>query len=138
MFTMDIRFTTAKEMIETKIIRNSKLIEVLRHQNTAMLRDVMIKTDIIRTSNAQIKILQSINSIEEHQLSEYDEDRGKAINESTCDINEMMDELREKSTVHRARVSEDTKKMIRLQVELSCLNEKIPTVGVATNVRIRD
>ena len=135
---MDIRFTTAKEMIETKIIRNSKLIEVLRHQNTAMLRDVMIKADIIRTSKAQIKILQSINSIEEHQLSEYDEDRGKAINESTCDINEMMDELSEKSTVHRARVSEDTKKMIRLQVELSCLNEKIPTVGVATYVRIRD
>ena len=135
---MDVRFTTAKGMIETKLSRNSKLIEVLRHQNAVMLRDIKLKVDIIRTSKAQIQILRSINAIEEHQLDEYDEDRSKAVNEGTRNINEMMDEMRKKSAAHRARTSTDVAKMIRLQVELAGLNEKVPTSGVATNVRVRN
>jgi hypothetical protein len=133
---MSLKFTDVKPMIERKIIRNTLVIELIKNHKEIFLKEVEIRQAYMESCNTKIYLLETMNIIENMQLTEYDKSRETSIIETSKDIEEMDKEL----IIRTFDMHEDIKKnkeLVKFLVsQIDDVNKTIPKEGVATNYKV--
>jgi hypothetical protein len=135
---MDVRTTTASEMVRTKIERNNVTKQLLKTQISAIAVNLKSLAAATKTFRTQIRLIDAINAVEELQLSEYSLEREAVVNQTTYDIHELANEHKAMEMDARKAMEAINKKIVGLYVEMQRLSDKIPPTGVALNIRIRN
>jgi hypothetical protein len=133
---MSIKFTDVKPMIEKKILRNTMVIELIKTHNEIFQKEIEIRQAYLELCETKIKLLETMNLIEQMQLNEYDKNREISITETSKNIEEMDEEL----IVRISSMQDEVKKIKELSKflvgQIDCVNKSIPKEGVATNYKV--
>lgn len=129
---MSIEYSTAKEIIETKIKRNQEKLRLYTVEEMILDHNINIINDSKSIIKQRKDLIREINHIEEQQLQSYSLERAKDIEKITEEVNRLI--KNEEKFLSRTYQLMVTRQQCLTIIEQ--LNEKIPNSSVITNYKI--
>lgn len=131
---MSYEFTTAKSIIENKILRNKAIAEVYMFEEMMSEKEIALTQKYINILQIKRKLMREINAIETEQLSMYSIDRANEIARLTDEVNNT-----EVSIMDRDKFFDDREKLVSKRYEyiqkINNYNSLIPDSAVITNIK---
>ncbi len=129
---MSINFTTARDLVETKIRRNNALIDLLEAESNILKKSILINYRLSENNRKNVELIKEINAIESKQTQTYCQTREILIKDLTQQVNNNEPDIK---TLYED-IIELKKKCYILTIQIKDLNDKIPDQTVVTNCTI--
>lgn len=125
---MVLKFSSAEDIVKTKIERNNLMTKLLGLQNEIMKREMTARYRLMKINEQRIKNIEKINSIENKQIIEYTKIR-------ECEIASLTNLVNEQANISDLifEIESIKKEYDSLLTQINDLNGKIPNNAVITN-----
>ena len=129
---MSLNFTTALELVETKIQRNNVFIDLLETESSILKKSILVFYRLIEHNNKNTDLIKKINQIEAQQTQTYCQIRQEQVSNLTEQINSgnpNFEDLYEDIAALKVKCQ-------NYMILIDELNTKIPDQTIVTNYKI--
>lgn len=126
---MSINFTTARDLVETKIRRNIAIIHLLNAESDILKKNILISYRMTENNQKNIVLIEEINKIEAEQTQTYCQTRETAIKNLTERVNNNKPDI--KTLYEDINVLKN--KCYAISIQIKNLNDQIPDQTIVAN-----